>query len=54
VVEALAPVADAVRAAKSDGQAMGVAMKHLKTTGAVAESASVQEATRRLRSGASG
>ncbi|MGD0530574.1 MAG: GatB/YqeY domain-containing protein [Polyangiaceae bacterium] len=50
VVEALAPAADAVKAAKSDGQAMGVAMKHLKTAGAVVESAAVQEAIRRLRS----
>ncbi len=49
VTEALAPVAEALRAAKSDGQAMGVAMKHLKTSGAVVESAAVQEAIKRLR-----
>jgi hypothetical protein len=30
IVKALAPVAEAVRAAKNDGQATGVAMKHLK------------------------
>ncbi|HEY3821288.1 MAG TPA: GatB/YqeY domain-containing protein [Polyangiaceae bacterium] len=51
VADALAPVADAVRAAKTEGQAMGVAMKHLKTSGAVVESAAVQEAIKRLRSG---
>jgi len=50
VTEALAPVADALRAAKSDGHAMGVAMKHLKTSGAVVESAAVQEAVKRVRS----
>jgi uncharacterized protein YqeY len=30
IAAALAPVADAVKAAKNDGQATGVAMKHLK------------------------
>jgi len=50
VAGALAPVADALRAAKSDGQAMGVAMKHLKSTGAVVEAAVVQEAVRAVRS----
>ena len=45
---ALAPVADALRAAKSAGQAMGVAMKHLKSKGAVVEATVVQEAIRRL------
>jgi uncharacterized protein YqeY len=52
VVEALQPVAEAVRAARSDGQAMGIAMKHLKTAGAVVESAAVQEAIKKLRTGA--
>ena len=49
VTEALGPVADALRAAKSDGHAMGVAMKHLKASGAVVESASVQEAIKKVR-----
>jgi len=49
IAAALAPVADAVRAAKSDGQAMGVAMKHLKASGATAESADVQKAVAKLR-----
>jgi uncharacterized protein YqeY len=49
VVDALAPVAEALRGAKTDGQAMGVAMKHLKAGGAVVESAAVQEAVKRVR-----
>ena len=48
VAAALAPVADALRAATSAGQAMGVAMKHLKSKGAVVEATVVQEAIRRL------
>jgi uncharacterized protein YqeY len=46
---ALAPVADAIRAAKSDGQAMGVAMKHLKASGAAVEAPAVQQAVKALR-----
>jgi uncharacterized protein YqeY len=49
VAEALAPVADALRAAKTDGQAMGVAMKHLKASGAVVDAATVQEAIKAVR-----
>ena len=49
VTEALAPVAEALRAAKSDGHAMGLAMKHLKASGAVVESAAVQEAIKKVR-----
>ncbi len=49
IERALAPVADAVRSAKSDGQAMGVAMKHLKATGASVEAAAVQQALKSLR-----
>jgi uncharacterized protein len=49
VAEALAPVTDAIRAAKSDGQAMGVAMKHLKSVGAVAQAPEVQQALKRVR-----
>jgi hypothetical protein len=50
ILEALSPVADAVRAANNDGQATGVAMKHLKSTGAAVEGKDVAEAVRRLRS----
>jgi uncharacterized protein YqeY len=49
VVAALAPVAEGVRAAKNDGQAMGVAMKHLKASGAVVEADAVKQAVARLR-----
>jgi uncharacterized protein len=49
VVELLAPVADQVRAAGNDGQAMGVAMKHLKAQDANAESAAVKAAVTVLR-----
>jgi uncharacterized protein YqeY len=50
IVAALNPVTDAIRAAKSDGQAMGVAMKHLKAAGAVAAAPDVQQALKRVRS----
>jgi hypothetical protein len=50
IAEALSPVADAIRAAKSDGQAMGVAMKHLKAAGAIAAAPDVQQAVKRVRS----
>jgi uncharacterized protein YqeY len=50
IAAALAPVADAIRAAKSDGQAMGVAMKHLKAAGAVVDATAVQQAIKGLRS----
>ncbi len=47
---ALAPVADAVRAAKSEGQAMGIAMKHLKTAGqGTVDAQLVMAAIRKLR-----
>lgn len=46
---ALAPVADAVRGAKGEGQAMGIAMKHLKASHVAADAASVMEAIRKLR-----
>jgi uncharacterized protein YqeY len=50
IAGALAPVADAIRAAKSDGQAMGVAMKHLKASGAAVDAPNVQQAVKHLRS----
>jgi uncharacterized protein len=50
IVELLAPVADALRAAKSDGQATGVAMKHLKASGASVQGNDVTAAVKRMRS----
>ncbi len=49
IVTALGPVRDAVRAAANEGQATGVAMKHLKTSGAVVNGKDVSEAVRQLR-----
>lgn len=50
IVAALAPVADAVKAAGNDGQATGVAMKHLKSLGAEVNGKDVSAAVRQLRS----
>jgi uncharacterized protein YqeY len=49
IARALEPVAEAIKAAKSDGQAMGVAMKTLKATGANAEAADVNKAIAKIR-----
>lgn len=49
IVTALAPVADAVKAAGNDGQATGVAMKHLKGLGAEVNGKDVSAAVRQLR-----
>jgi uncharacterized protein len=49
IVEALGPVRDAVRAAANDGQATGIAMKHLKSAGANVSGKDVAEAVRKLR-----
>jgi uncharacterized protein YqeY len=49
LVGALAPVADAVRGAPGAGPAMGIAMKHLKSSGATFESRDVNEAIARIR-----
>jgi uncharacterized protein YqeY len=49
IVAALAPAAEAVSAAKNDGQAMGLAMKHLKASGAIVEAEAVKQAVARLR-----
>lgn len=46
----LAPVADAIKAAANDGQATGVAMKHLKASGARAAGNDVAAAVKALRS----
>lgn len=51
VAELLAPVQDAVRAAPSDGQATGVAVKHLKASGVTAPGQVVTEAVKTLRAG---
>lgn len=50
IVEALAPVADSIRAAKATGPAMGLAMKHLKAAGATVEARDVTAAVERIRS----
>lgn len=50
IVAALAPVREAVVAAGNDGQATGVAMKHLKASGAVVSGKDVTDAVRRVRS----
>lgn len=50
IVEALQAQVEAIRAAKADGQAMGVAMKHLKSQGATVEAADVTAAVKRIRS----
>jgi uncharacterized protein len=46
---ALAEVADAIKAAKSDGQATGVAMKHLKSKNLKVQGDDVSAAVRGLR-----
>lgn len=50
IVAALAPVVDAIKAAGNDGQATGVAMKHLKGAGAVANGKDVTAAVKQIRS----
>lgn len=49
IAAALAPVADAIRAAANDGQATGVAMKHLKAKGATVTGNDVAAAVKALR-----
>lgn len=49
IVELLGEQREAIRAAKSDGQATGVAMKHLKATGANASGADVTVAVKKIR-----
>lgn len=49
IVEALASQLDAIKAAKGDGQATGIAMKHLKATGASASGADVTAAVKQIR-----
>lgn len=49
ILHALEPVKVAIKEAKADGQAMGVASKHLKSIGAVVESEDVKAAISKLR-----
>ena len=46
-----ATVSEAILAAGSDGQATGVAMKHLKSSGAVVDGKTVSTAVRTMRAG---
>jgi uncharacterized protein len=50
LVAALAPVAEAIKQAGNDGQATGVAMKHLKAQGLSADGKTVGAAVKTLRS----
>jgi uncharacterized protein len=49
VVLALASVAEPIRSAANEGQAMGIAMKHLKASGAAVDAREVQQAVKRVR-----
>jgi uncharacterized protein YqeY len=49
IASQLAPVAEAIRAAKNDGQATGIAMKHLKASGVSAPGNEVGAAVKRMR-----
>lgn len=49
LVAMLAPAAEAIKAAGNDGQATGVAMKHLKASGVSADGKLVSAAVKRLR-----
>jgi len=50
VVEALGPVHTEIRAAKADGPATGIAMKHLKTQTLTVDGKEVAAAVRQIRS----
>ena len=49
IVGALSDHADAIRTAGNDGQATGIAMRHLKQSGAVVQGKDVSEAVRIIR-----
>ncbi len=49
IMTLLEPVRDAIRAGANDGQATGVAMKHLKAAGAVVEAGDVKAAVALIR-----
>lgn len=51
VIAALASVADAIKSAGGDGPATGIAMKHLKASGATVDGKTVSAAVRKLRAG---
>jgi uncharacterized protein YqeY len=51
IVSALAPVHAAIKAAGNEGQATGVAMKHLKSSGAAVNGKDVAAAVQRVRAG---
>jgi uncharacterized protein YqeY len=53
IVEALASVREAIKAAGNDGQATGVAMKHLKAAGATVSGKDVGAAVKLIRGAAS-
>jgi uncharacterized protein YqeY len=50
IVELLEPVRPQIVGAPADGAAMGVAMKHLKASGAPVDGGDVREAVQRMRS----
>jgi uncharacterized protein YqeY len=52
IVAALESVAEAIRAAKADGPATGIAMRHLRSQGAAVDGKSVAVAVKRLRDSA--
>lgn len=49
IVEALGAQRDAIKAAGNDGQATGIAMKHLKSSGAAVNGAGVTAAVKQIR-----
>lgn len=49
IVDALAAIADEIRGAKADGPATGIAMKHLKQSGARVDGKDVALAVQRMR-----
>ena len=51
LVAKLAPVREALRAAGNDGQATGIAMKHLKAEGISAPGGDVSQAVKAMRAG---
>ena len=51
ILAALSPVVEQIKAAGNDGQATGVAMKQLKSTGAIVNGKDVSAAIKELRKG---
>jgi uncharacterized protein YqeY len=51
IVAKLGPVADAIKAAGNDGQATGIAIKHLKAAGISAPGGDVSKAVKAIRGG---